>query len=67
MAEGNDGDFSVAGVATVRWDGPHSTVFVERDGWAVRHLRERLEKVPQSVMEIAYFASVEEARGWLAR
>ena len=30
------------------------------------HLRERLDKVPQTAMEIAYFASVEEAREWLA-
>jgi len=67
MAEGNEGYFSVAGVATVRRDGPHSTVFVEWDGWAARHRRERLEKVPPGVMEIAYFASVEEARGWLTR
>src|SRR5438445_12528323 len=34
MGEDDDVYFSVPGVATVRWDGPHSTVFVEWDGWA---------------------------------
>ena len=126
--------FSVPGVATVRWDGPNATVFVEWDGWAntaeftalldaevkalqdhagsclladcrrqrvlnpadqeradrewvpraiqvglkrfavvlpesdlaAAHLRERLGKVPTTAMRIAYFASVEEAREWLA-
>jgi hypothetical protein len=126
--------FSVPGVATVRWDGPNATVFVEWDGWAntaefgalldaevkalqdhagsclladcrrqrvlnpadqeradrewvpraiqvglkrfavvlpesdlaAAHLRERLSKVPNTAMQIAYFASVEEAREWLA-
>ncbi len=33
---------------------------------AAGHLRERLSKVPDSAMQIAYFASVEEARDWLA-
>jgi len=134
MGEADDVYFSVPGVATVRWDGPHSTVFVEWDGWAnsaefgalldaevkalgeracsrlladcrrqrilnpadqeranrewvprvleaglkrfaivlpeseiaAGHLRERLDKVPQTAMQIAYFASVEEAREWLA-
>ncbi|TMC81099.1 MAG: hypothetical protein E6I61_05480 [Chloroflexi bacterium] len=134
MGEDDDVYFSVPGVATVRWDGPHSTVFVEWDGWAnsaefgalldaevkalgeracsrlladcrrqrilnpadqeranrewvprvleaglkrfaivlpeseiaAGHLRERLDKVPQTAMQIAYFASVEEAREWLA-
>ena len=127
--------FSVPGVATVRWDGPHATVFVEWDGWAntaeftalldaevkalqdhagsclladcrrqrvlnpadqeradrewvpraiqaglkrfavvlpesdlaAAHLRERLGKVPNTAMQISYFASVEDAREWLAR
>ncbi len=135
MGEADDVYFSVPGVATVRWDGPHSTVFVEWDGWAnsaefgalldaevkalgeracsrlladcrrqrilnpadqeranrewvprvleaglkrfaivlpeseiaAGHLRERLDKVPQTAMQIAYFASVEEAREWLAK
>ena len=126
--------FSVPGVATVRWDGPNSTVFVVLDGWAntaefsalldaevkalqdhagsclladcrrqrilnpadqeradrewvpraiqvglrrfaivlpdsdlaAAHLRERLGKVPTDAMQISYFASVEEAREWLA-
>ena len=126
--------FSVPGVATVRWDSPNATVFVEWDGWAntaefnalldaevkaleahggsrlladcrrqrvlnpadqeradrewtprviqaglkrfavvlpvsdmaAGHLRERLGKVPNTAIEIAYFASVEEAREWLA-
>lgn len=35
MASPDDGVyFSVPGVATVRWDGEHRTVFVEWDGWA---------------------------------
>ena len=34
---------------------------------AAAHLRERLAAVPQTAMQIAYFASVEEAREWLAR
>lgn len=34
---------------------------------AAGHLRERLGKVPNTAIEIAYFASVEEAREWLAR
>lgn len=34
MATGDDVYFSVPGVATVRWDEPHNTVFVEWDGWA---------------------------------
>ena len=135
MGEDDDVYFSVPGVATVRWDGPHSTVFVEWDGWAnsaefgalldaevkalgeracsrlladcrrqrilnpadqeranrewvprvleaglkrfaivlpeseiaAGHLRERLDKVPQTAMQIAYFASVEEAREWLTK
>ncbi len=135
MGEDDDVYFSVPGVATVRWDGPHSTVFVEWDGWAntaefsglldaevkalaehacprlladcrrqrilnpadqeranrewvpkvleaglrrfaivlpeseiaAGHLRERLDKVPQTAMQIAYFASVEEAREWLGK
>ncbi len=135
MGEGDDVYFSVPGIATVRWDGSHSTVFVEWDGWAntaefnalldaevkalrehacsrlladcrrqrvlnpadqeranrewvpqaleaglrrfaivlpvsdtaAGHLRERLDKVPQSAMQIAYFASVEEAREWLGQ
>jgi hypothetical protein len=33
---------------------------------AAGHLKERLSKVPNTAMEIAYFASVEEAREWLA-
>lgn len=33
---------------------------------AAAHLRERLDKVPQTAMQIAYFGSVEEAREWLA-
>ena len=33
---------------------------------AAGHLQERLGKVPKSAMQIAYFASVEEAREWLA-
>ncbi len=135
MSTGDDVYFSVPGVATVRWDGPNATVFVEWDGWAntaefsalldaevkalldhagsrlladcrrqrvlnpadqeradrewipraieaglkrfaivlptsdmaAGHLQERLGKVPKSAMQIAYFASVEEARDWLAR
>jgi hypothetical protein len=126
--------FSIPGVATVRWDEPNATVFVEWDGWAnttefqallaaeiralvdhsgsrlladcrrqrilnpadqeradrewvphaieaglkrfaivlpesdiaAGHLRERLGKVPSTAMQVAYFASVEEARDWLA-
>ena len=34
---------------------------------AAGHIRERLDKVPQTAMEIAYFASVEEAREWLTK
>ena len=34
---------------------------------AAGHLRERLDKVPQTAMQIAYFASVEEAREWLGK
>ena len=34
---------------------------------AAGHLQERLGKVPPSAMQVAYFASVEEAREWLAR
>ena len=34
---------------------------------AASHLHERLGKVPKSAMQIAYFASVEEAKEWLAR
>ncbi len=135
MGEGDDVYFSVPGIATVRWDGSHSTVFVEWDGWAntaefnalldaevkalrehacsrlladcrrqrvlnpadqeranrewvpqaleaglrrfaivlpvsdtaAGNLRERLDKVPQSAMQIASFASVEEAREWLGQ
>ena len=135
MAEADDVYFSVPGVATVRWDAPHSTVFVEWDGWAntaefkalldaevkalrehtcsrlladcrrqrvlnpadqeradrewvpqaleaglrrfaivmpesdlaAGHIRERLDKVPHTAMQIAYFASVEEAREWLTK
>jgi len=135
MSTGDDVYFSVPGVATVRWDGPNATVFVEWDGWAntaefsallaaevkalldhggsrlladcrrqrvlnpadqeradrewipraieaglkrfaivlptsdmaAGHLQERLGKVPKSAMQIAYFASVEEARDWLAK
>jgi stage II sporulation SpoAA-like protein len=135
MTGRDDTYFSVPGVATVRWDEPHQTVFVEWDGWAnsaeftalldaeVRalqehggsrlladcrrqrvlnpadqeradrewtpraigaglrrfaivlpvsdmaagHLQERMGKVPPSAMQVAYFASVEEAREWLAR
>ncbi len=135
MSTGDDVYFSVPGVATVRWDGPNATVFVEWDGWAntaefsalldaevkalldhagsrlladcrrqrvlnpadqeradrewipraieaglkrfaivlptsdmaAGHLQERLGKVPKSAMQIAYFASVQEARDWLAR
>lgn len=33
---------------------------------ASAHLRERLGKVPQTAMKIDYFASVDEAREWLA-
>lgn len=126
--------YSVPGVATVKWDEAHQTVFVEWDGWAntaefsalldaevaaledhhgsrlladcrrqrvlnpadqeradrewvpraievglkrfaivlpvsdmaAGHLQERLGKVPPTAMQIAYFASVEEAREWLA-
>jgi hypothetical protein len=135
MSTGDDVYYSVPGVATVRWDEPNASVFVEWDGWAntaefsslldaeVRalldhagsrlladcrrqrvlnpadqeradrewiprvieaglkrfaivlptsdmaagHLQERLGKVPKSAMQIAYFASVEEAREWLAQ
>ncbi|HET7420866.1 MAG TPA: hypothetical protein VFL27_10840 [Candidatus Dormibacteraeota bacterium] len=134
MGSADDVYFAVPGVATVRWDEAHQTVFVEWDGWAnsaefgalldaeVRaleehggsclladcrrqrvlnpadqeradrewmpraimaglkrfaivlpesdmaagHLKERLGKVPKTAMHIAYFASVEEAREWLA-
>ena len=134
MAQGDDVYFSVPGVATVRWDGAHSTVCVEWDGWAntaefnallgaevkalrergcsrlladcthqrvlnpadqeradrewvpqaleaglrrfaivlpvsdlaAGHLKDRLSKVPETAMQIAYFASVDEARKWLA-
>ena len=31
---GDDVYFTVPGIATVRWDGPRSTVVVEWDGWA---------------------------------
>lgn len=130
---GDDVYFTVPGIATVRWDEPHSTVFVQWDGWAntaefkslldaevkalrdhggsrlladcrrqrvlnladqeranrewlpevlaaglkrfaivlpesetaAGHLRERLGSVTE--MEVAYFASVEEARDWLGR
>jgi len=34
MADGDDVYFSVPGVASVRWDEPHQTVFVHWDGWA---------------------------------
>jgi stage II sporulation SpoAA-like protein len=34
MATPDDVYFSVPGVATVRWDAPNLTVFVEWDGWA---------------------------------
>lgn len=34
MGSTDDVYFSVPGVATVRWDGEHTTVFVEWDGWA---------------------------------
>src|SRR5256885_16181671 len=34
MTSPDDIYFSVPGVATVRWDGEHKTVFVEWDGWA---------------------------------
>lgn len=34
---------------------------------AAGHLRERLGKVPPTAMQIEYFASVAEAREWLAR
>src|SRR5207249_9325262 len=135
MTSPDDIYFSVPGVATVRWDGEHKTVFVEWDGWAntaeftalldaevtalhehacprlladcrrqrilnpadqeranrewvpkvleaglqrfaivlpeseiaAGQLRERLDKVPQTAMQIAYFASVEEAREWLGK
>ena len=127
--------YSVPGVASVRWDGPQGTVFVEWAGWAngpefkalldaeikaldehrchrlladcrrqrvlnpadqeranrdwlprvlevglkqfaivlpesdiaAGHLRERLDEVPHTAMQIAYFATVEEAREWLAQ
>jgi SpoIIAA-like len=130
---GDDVYFTVPGIATVRWDEPHSTVLVEWDGWAnaaefkslldaevkalrdhggtclladcrrqrvlnladqqranrewlpeaiaaglkrfaivlpesetaADHLHERLRSVTE--MEIAYFATVEEARDWLGR
>lgn len=130
---GDDVYFTVPGIATVRWDGPRSTVVVEWDGWAnagefkslldaelralrehggtclladcrrqrvlnladqeranrewlpevlaaglkrfaivlpesetaAAHLRERLSSVTE--MQVAYFATVEEARDWLGR
>jgi SpoIIAA-like len=130
---GDDVYFTVPGIATVRWDEPHSMVLVEWDGWAnaaefkslldaevkalrdhggtclladcrrqrvlnladqqranrewlpeaiaaglkrfaivlpesetaADHLHERLRSVTE--MEIAYFATVEEARDWLGR
>jgi hypothetical protein len=130
---GDDVYFTVPGIATVRWDEPHSTVLVEWDGWAnatefkslldaevkalrdhrgtclladcrrqrvlnladqqranrewlpeaiaaglkrfaivlpesetaADHLHERLSSVTE--MEVAYFATVEEARSWLGR
>src|SRR5690348_7028785 len=130
---GDDVYFTVPGIATVRWDGTHSTVFVQWDGWAntaefkslldaevkelrdhrgnrlladcrrqrvlnladqeranrewlpevlaaglerfaivlpesetaADHLHERLSSVTE--MEVAYFATVEEARDWLGR
>jgi len=34
MGSPDDVYYSVPGVATVRWDGEHATVFVEWDGWA---------------------------------
>ena len=132
---GDDVYFSVPGVASVRWDDTHATVFVEWEGWAntaefaamleaeikalkerggsrlladcrrqrvltradqeraepewtppvieaglkrfaivppvsdiaSNHLRERLGSMPKSAIQIRYFASVEEAREWLAR
>jgi hypothetical protein len=134
VAASDDVYYSVPGVATVRWEEPEATVFVEWDGWAntaefsalldaevkalldhggsrlladcrrqrilnpadqeradrewtpraiqaglkrfavvlpisdmaAGHLQERLAKVPKSAMQVAYFASVEEAREWLA-
>ena len=33
-ADDDDVYFSIPGVASVRWDSPHATVFVEWDGWA---------------------------------
>jgi hypothetical protein len=134
VAANDDVYYSVPGVATVRWEEPEATVFVEWDGWAntaefsalldaevkalqehggarlladcrrqrilnpadqeradrewtpraieaglkkfavvlpisdmaAGHLQERLSKVPKTAMQVAYFASVEEAREWLA-
>ena len=34
VKQGDDVYYSVPGVATVRWDEPNATVFVEWDGWA---------------------------------
>jgi hypothetical protein len=33
---------------------------------AAANLRERLSQVPEGTMKVAYFGSVEEAKGWLA-
>ena len=39
---------------------------VSKPALAAMNLRDLLAKVPKGVMEIGYFATVEEARAWLA-
>ena len=41
-------------------------VVLPESDMAAGHLQERLGKVPKTVMQIAYFNSVEEAQEWLA-
>jgi SpoIIAA-like len=41
-------------------------VVLPESDMAATHLRDRLGKVPKTVMQVDYFSSVEEAREWLA-
>jgi|GEM_PF-6537360 len=68
LGELQDVYFSVPGVATVRWDAGHRTVFVEWEGWAAvrEEARPSVERVPKT-LQVEYFGSVDEAREWIAR